>query len=201
MNTVVPQVFFLLIVLTYTQNVYASSGASAGTTPSLQEMLTKIADLRPVLVRLVSGFSYVAGFAFVVRSIYQLKEYGESRTMMSSHTAIVGPMTLMIIGGALIYLPTVIDDLTLTVFGSNNPISYPESGESNYDLMVKVIINIMYVVGGIAAVRGLMLLTRATSQQSQPGTFAQAIAHLVGGVLALNVYWFWVVIKTTLGFT
>jgi intracellular multiplication protein IcmC len=55
------------------------------------------------------------------------------------------------------------------------------------------------LVGTIAFIRGLVLLTHASGHGTQPGTFSKAISFIVAGILCINLYQFLQVIFTTFG--
>ena len=54
------------------------------------------------------------------------------------------------------------------------------------------------VVGIVAFIRGMIMLNKVGGQGAQPGTMGKALTHIVGGLLAINMWGFWEVIENTL---
>ena len=59
--------------------------------------------------------------------------------------------------------------------------------------------NITQFVGYVAFIRGWILLLRIGEQGSQPGAFAKAVTHIVGGLVAINIFGTVAVIQNTIG--
>ena len=85
-----------------------------------------------------------------------------------------------------------------TVFNYENPIAYP-GGKSQYTLLIQVCGNIIQIIGFIAFVRGWVLLARIGQQGSRPGELGKAIMHMIGGLLAANMFGTWKLITGFLG--
>ncbi len=154
---------------------------------SLDTMLTNLSETFPSLIRLVTATSYVIGIGLAWNAIYKLKQYGEMRTMMSANTDLRGPIVLIIVAVALLYLPSTLITMRTTAFGTENPLAYNFETGSPWDDFVAVIILFVQLVGLVAFIRGWLLLVRVGTQGAQPGTTTKAIVHIIGGIFAINV--------------
>lgn len=165
---------------------------------NVDEMLTNIQEQIPALTQFVTGFAYLAGFFFIFKAIYALKQYGDMRTMTSSNADLRGPITSAFVGAALAFSPTVISITLTTAFGDDSLMAYPDTS-TGWDQMGKTLVNIVYFVGGIAFIRGIMHLHKVGQGQAQQNTFSKGIIHIIGGIMALNITAVTNILFTTLG--
>ena len=83
------------------------SGCSKGIDyPNIEHMLLTVTDQFPNIYRLITALAYLMGIAFIFRGVYQLKVYGDLRTMMSVQTNFKATMMVFFAGTALLYAPT-----------------------------------------------------------------------------------------------
>jgi len=165
--------------------------------PSAQGMVANIATQVPAVMKLVTALAYVMGFYFIFYGLLKLKQYGESRTMMSSDHSLMGPMVLITIGAMLLYLPTTVQ-MGLTTFWSDpNPYAYVTQSDE-FGQFYKTVFLIIQLLGTIAFIRGLVILS-GLQGHAQPGTFGRGMTHIIGGVFCINLYQFVQVVMSTLG--
>jgi len=146
---------------------------------------------------LLTAFAYLAGIGFAFRAIFQLKQYGEARTMMSSNANMKGPLILLFTAGALIYLPSMLGVILQTFFAyGTDEIPAITSDGSDWSLFMQNMAYFLQVVGLIAFIRGWFLLA-STSGQASPGTTGKAITHIIGGVLLVNIMGVMTVLENT----
>lgn len=174
---------------------FADNGSSS---INVDQMLANIAEQVPYLMEFVSSLAYLIGFYLMFSAVYKLRAYGELRTMSSMQSDLRGPMITLAVGAALIFLPTAIDVGLTTVFGSDSIISY-EPDSSSWDQLAETLILIVQLVGAVAFVRGLIQFNRLGAGQAQPGMFGKALAHVIGGIIALNIVGATQIIFSTLG--
>lgn len=175
--------------------------AYAVTFPSLSQMLDNINTQLPYLWRLVTGFAYVAGFFFIFRGVYHLKQYGDPHSQTSGGKDLRPGIVSLIIGAALVYIPTAMDTGLISIFGTSSLMAYPTGNtiDPSFTELGQVIVAIIQFVGVVAFIRGLMQFHRLGSGQAQQGTFAKGLTHIIGGTLALNVVGTANVLASTLG--
>lgn len=182
--------FFCMILVS---NSVQALEINAGT------MIQNISQAIPNLMRLVTALSYVLGMSLVVKGVLELKQYGEQRTMMSSQHSLKGPIIFLVAGTILLYLPSSVW-VSLSTFWTNpNPYAYVQEGNDPWWQTIKAVLMIIELVGVIAFIRGVMILTQLAGHSGQPGTFARAMAHMVGGVFCINMYQFVQTVRATLG--
>jgi intracellular multiplication protein IcmC len=178
--------------------VFAQLGDMQVTSISAQEMLVNIAEQVPDLMRLVTALTYVMGFYFIFYGILKLKQYGESRTMMSHEHSLKGPLILLTIGAMLLYFPTTVQMGLSTFWSEPNPYGYLNDTDE-WSQFLSVCYLIIQFIGTVAFIRGLLILSHLSGQGGQPGSFGRGMTHIIGGVLCINIYQFVQVIMSTLG--
>lgn len=162
-------------------------------------IINNLATQIPYLMRLVTGIAYVMGLVFIIIGIMRLKYLGEMRTMMSHEHSIKTPLIYLMIGTALLYLPTTIDVALSSFWSQPNPYGYREN-KGQWDLFFQSVFLILQLVGTIAVIRGLLILTQLGSQGHQGGgAFGKGITHIVGGIFCINMYEFIKIIMNLLG--
>lgn len=171
------------------------------TIPNIASFLHNIAATTPMLNKMIFGAMYLTGFAFLFTGVYKLKHYGDIRTMMSSSAELKGPLLFLFVGALLVFYPQTVTISLNTIFNSNGSVmSYqPQNTAAIYNQMFQDIGMILRFVGVIAFFRGLVLLSRLSNHSSPPGTFGKSLTHIVGGILAVNVYGTWEILKSTIG--
>jgi intracellular multiplication protein IcmC len=189
-------VFFLILLFT--------SSAFADTTPDVTSMLANLQKSLPPLFKMATGAAYVMGVSFVFKGLYDLKIYGESRTMMSGNTNLKSPIFIIVAGVMCLFSPSAFNMVMQTTFGYTSILAYDQfptsSGESLSQNAI-IILQIIQVVGIYAFIRGWVLLARSASNQGAHGLFARGITHVVGGVFAINIVGTCNVIAATFGIT
>lgn len=160
------------------------------------DILTNIASSLAPVERMITGAAYIIGLAFVFKGIYSLKVYGEARTMMSSSASIKEPIVYMMVGAMLVYFPTALDIIMQSTFGYQNVLQYAPVNSSNQVLdtifgsssvVGRPLTMLIQVIGGVAFVRGWVLIARSASQGQPPGGTGKGLIHVFGGILAINI--------------
>ncbi len=176
-------------------------GCEGANNNNFQTMLQHLSNSYPDLWRLLTAFSYVMGFALALKALYNLKIYGEMRTMTSSQASMKTPLTYMLASTMLIFAPTAFSIVNYTFFGDDNPLSYTSGGVGGFtQSSIIAVIGVVQIIGLVAFVRGWLLVARAGEQGGQPGTVGKAMTHIIGGAFAINVVQVKDVIWNTFGF-
>lgn len=182
----------------YASSAYALTLSTSGAVDA-GTMLVNLSNEIPNLMRFVTALAYVLGFFFIYKGILALKEFGESRTMMSSQHSLSTPLLYLFVGSALIYLPSTIQTGLSTFWDTPDIYGYVSSGSDPWGELTNACFMVIQLIGVIAFIRGLIILTHLGGQGGQPGQFGRAMAHIVGGILCLNLYQFLQAIVSTLG--
>lgn len=177
---------FLVMFFLSCRSALAEDDSS--TNLNVEEMLLSLQQSLPELANLAIGGAYVMGIAFIFKGLYDMKMYGESRTMMSGHNSIKAPLFYMFIGAMCIYSPSAFHAVMLSTFGYSSVLSYEELNvsQSLSDSAI-VVLQIVQVIGIYAFFRGWILLARSSSGQGGHGLFGRGLIHVVGGIFAMNI--------------
>ncbi len=147
---------------------------------SMPDLVTMIGNLSLSFVSvqsLISGGGYLLGIAFVVSGLYKCtKITAHSREKMSV------PLAYMIGGVTLIFLPTSIDTLTVTLFGSTSALQYTEYNP--YDIYSSMTV-LIKTAGLLWFVRGSVLMIHAAEPGKQHGP--KGFAFVLAGIGAMNI--------------
>jgi len=199
-NHFVMQLIKLLGITFGISGIIFPGSAYAVSVPDVSTMLVNFSESLPSLMRLVTAFAYVAGFFFIMKGLMDLKQFGEQRSMMSHEHSISKPLLAMTVGALLLYLPASVQTGLSTFWTAPNPYGYLSSSSAgdNWADLTSAVFMVIQLVGTIAFIKGLIMLTHV-SGHGQPGTFTKAIAHIVAGVLCINLYQFLQTIFDTLG--
>lgn len=184
-----------------------TGGSVACWIASQVDVLSNIASTLQPVDRLISWAAYLIGLMFVVKAVYSLKSYGESRTMMSGNSNIKEPIIYFLVAGMLLYLPTGFQVLMNTTFGYANVLAYAPIDSNSQALNTlfgsdsvvgESLALVIQTIGLIAFVRGWVLIARSASQGQPPGGTGKGMVHVFGGILAMNIVGTLQIINNTL---
>lgn len=181
--------FFFLILLC-AESAYAK-------VPDAQTMIINLSKVMPKLTKLVTALSFVMGMGLVAKGIIGMKHIGEMRTMASRDHSLKGPLIYLFVGAALLYLPSTIQAGLSTFWANPAPYGYRTEVHGTWAELTKAVFSVIQLVGGIAFIRGLLMLSHL-GEHAQQGTFGKAMAHIIGGIFCINMYQFVQVITNTL---
>ena len=156
---------------------------------TLETMLVHASNQFPSLFRLVTASAYLIGIAFIFRGVYQLKVYGDLRTMMSVQTNFKATMMVFFAGAALLYSPTAFKSMLLSTFATTSvtdPMSYQSAKGVMSPIAVKALLRFLQLIGTISFIRGWVYLTH-TSNPNGKSSLGKAITHIIAGLLAINI--------------
>lgn len=156
----------------------------------LSAWVSNLATQVPPVIQLVVAISYVTGFGLLVSAIAKFKRCAQGISMMSANESVTGPFVRLTIGAALLYFPSFIKIGSETLFGEGSAIAYmsgPSGGSALFSGVLGSVVLIFRLIGYIAFIKGLLMLSRIGSQHSQPGHTSKAFAHILGGILAINI--------------
>jgi intracellular multiplication protein IcmC len=183
-------------------SAFSTSGFS---TLSLDTIMSSLLSVE----KLITGGAYLMGISFAIKALYSMKTLAEEKSkQMSSHGSYKEPVFYMLAAAMLIYFPTGLQLLLNTTFGEGTRIlAYAPISSSNATLnslfgesstFGAVIAVVVQVVGMIAFIRGWVLIARSASQGQPPGGTGKGIAHVFGGILAMNIVGTLQVVNNTL---
>lgn len=168
--------------------------------PDVATMLVNFAQTVPTLMMMVTSITYVMGMFLIFKGIMGLKQYGEQRTQMSSSHSLKEPLILMIIGTALLYLPSSVATGFNTFWTDGSPLAYIPPSTDQYSVIYQDAYMVIELIGTIAFIRGLLTLSHLGGQ-AQHDTVSKGLAFVISGILCINLYSFLQVLGATLGIT
>lgn len=168
--------------------------------PSVITIIENIAQAVPALQFFTTALAYVLGFWSVYSGLLQLKKLAEARTMGGGDAKMSGPLLYIFVGAALIYLPSSIRSGMSTFWANPNPYQYDTGATDAWSIFVSACFNIIQLIGVIAFIRGLIILSHLGSHGGgQQATAGRAIAHIVGGIFLIDMYDFLQAVFATFG--
>ncbi|MCD6039394.1 MAG: hypothetical protein K0S27_794 [Gammaproteobacteria bacterium] len=194
---------FFLMLLCYLGGAHCAYAIDfSNINPSNLNAATFIANLSksiPNLMQLVTAVSYVMGMFFVVNGLFHLKKYGEQRSQASSEAHLKGPIIYLLVGAALLYLPTTVRVGFSTFWTNPAPYQYETDQSGAWADLLKASFMIIQLIGTISFIRGLVLLTHlGGAAGQQQGTLGKALAHIIAGILCIDMYDFLQTVFNTL---
>jgi len=184
-----------------------ADGTVKGWISSNIDIINNIAKSMIPIQKLISAVAYILGIMFAIKALMTLKQFGESKSAMSGSThSIKEPLMYFLVAGMLLYFPTGLKIMNNTIFGPDySPLSYLSTQNPGGDFLFgsgsavgKSLSLIIQTLGGIAFVRGWVLIARASSQGQQPGGTGKGLMHVFGGILAMNIVLTLQIINNTL---
>lgn len=165
------------------------SGCSNVKFPRVEDMLVNVTNEFPSIYHLITATAYIMGIAFIFRGVYQLKVYGDLRTMMSVQTNFKATMMVFFSGAALLYAPTAFKSMLLSTFATTSitdPMSYHSAKGIWNPIAAQAVLRFIQLIGTISFIRGWVYLTHTSNPQGR-STFGKAVTHIIAGLLAINI--------------
>jgi hypothetical protein len=156
------------------------------------------------MVFMLSVLSILFGIFMVIRGLVKASKFGQDAK--SSVPAIVANLT---IGTILYTVGTSLNSIMTSVFGDSqiwgpnvvvSAIAYDFGANTQpFQSAVYAALTFFQLVGFIAFIRGWLIIRDAVEGAHGQKTVAQGMTHIIGGVLAVNIYRFLDVMDTTFG--
>lgn len=157
--------------------------------PIVENMLIRMTEQFPNIYRLITALAYLMGIAFIFRGVYQLKVYGDLRTMMSVQTNFKATMMVFFAGTALLYAPTAFKSMMLTTFATTDvtdPMGYGQVHNLSTLLASHAVLLFVQLIGTISFIKGWVSLTHVSNPNGR-SSMGKAVTHIVAGLLAINI--------------
>lgn len=184
----------------------------------LQAILNNLSRIIVPLTAMVLVISFAGGVYMIIHALTMLKKFG-NMSMQAQPGELSGPLMQLVVGAALIYLPSSTDALTASLFGSSNSL-FGSGGSINYSnlgygseilgylpsdsfaqqwaSMANTLVLYIQFVGLLSFVKGWFILSKSAGHGAQQDSFAKGITHILGGILAINFIAAVDVIKNTI---
>lgn len=150
-------------------------------------MFYNLSKSLPDVQKFFGGFSYIFGLIFCVTALFKFKEMYEEG---GGNSRFVVPSAYFLTGIGLLFLPSLINSFSTTLFGTqDNILAYSPSAQ--YDIYSSMVI-LIQTLGFIWFIRGCILLSHASQpqsgQQGNKGFGPKGLLFIIGGLFAINFY-------------
>ena len=141
-----------------------------------------------ILATIIQVISILLGLGLFVGALMQLRKFAESRTMMSHHITLWGPLSMMLAAILLLLLPYTVTTSLRAFFGDGQttPLAYQPAASLGIDVYIPVVLAFVRLIGVGAIVRACLLFSKAGSQSSN-GQLGKGLIYLFGGILCVHV--------------
>jgi hypothetical protein len=156
------------------------------------------------LEMLVMVMSYIAGIVMIIRGFALYKAFGQNINQATRPGEVAGPAVYIIIGVFLFYFPSIFKVGLYTLYGTTTPTDLVYKGSDtsrNWNNLYTLINRYCRLIGVISFFRGLLLISRAGEQGTQPGSITKGMIHLVAGIMIYNIGGTILVFQYTFGIT
>lgn len=130
---------------------------------------------------LIRGFAYVAGIVFFSLALFKFHKIAQSRGQGSGEKK-MAPIVYLLIGSALIFLPSAMSIVANTAFGYENITAYTNYNRFDIYSTMGLLIR---TAGLIWFVRGTILITQATHPGAKKEG-AKGLVFIFAGILSMN---------------
>jgi len=146
---------------------------------------------------------YVVGIGLVFSGINRLKKLGHRTAFMNVDSGVTGPLMLIVLGVALAAFPSFLSVLNQSVWNDTAikdvSVLALDQKDSSLEEQLKPLIFMIQLIGMVALLRGVLILSKSTGQGAQPGTISKGFVHIFGGFLAINILQTFSIVSKTFG--
>lgn len=171
-----------------------------------EQIIINISNSMGAVGNLVLGVAYMLGVVLIAAAFFKLRKLADYQRGMFQPQEALSPFVNLVIGAGLVWMPAMFSATSETLFGGVEASvlsvgsSAAQSGISPE--VIKALHNVLAVIGMIAFVRGMMIITSSASGHGgQQGGLAKGITHIVGGVMCYHIDKVYSVLLATLGIT
>lgn len=154
----------------------------------INSMLVTLGQSIPALNSMTIGFAYMVGIGFCVRSLMYLHALSDKKSSSSVRGGFLAPIAYLVMGSALLWLPTSFGAVEKTLFGVDSPLAYaPTTSQALQQLYATpsyVVAKLLQLSGVVWFVRGCILVAHSSDPGVQHGE--RGFYFIVGGALASN---------------
>jgi intracellular multiplication protein IcmC len=185
-------------------NPQSPASGNGGGNITLDGLMTNlIMNIKDPIVTLISVTAIIIGVYLIINGLVKASKYGTDPKTYSVHSILAN----LIAGTCLFVIGQSLSTMLSTIFGVDGVAGFGVINWSNlgtggstaqFQAAVYAALTFVQIIGMIAFVRGFLILKSAVEGSGQ-ATIAQGITHIVGGVLAINIYYFLLVMDTTFG--
>jgi intracellular multiplication protein IcmC len=174
----------------------AGTVASAGSSVPLDQMMNNfVKNIYAPAFNLLGALAFVIGVFFIVKGMMRGAKVGTDPRAASP--AII--ITYLVIGGILVSAAPMLTTMLSSLFGVGTVDSVSSADilawaktATGADMTaannaMRAVLAWVQIIGAIAFIRGFMVMKSAVEGSGQ-ATIAQGLTHIIGGVLAINIF-------------
>ena len=154
----------------------------------LSQMLSNLSKSLPSVQYLLGGISYLGGIGFFIAALFRFRDNVEKQG--ESDAKMIVPFAFLAMGSALLFLPSLMDALSTTLFGSSSSV-LEYAGYQPYSIYNSMTI-LIETIGVIWFVRGCFLIAHASDpeqgRQGSKGVGVKGLMFIVGGLFGINFH-------------
>ncbi len=185
----------LLLLFLVSQNANATD---------LQTALTNLSNVIVPMTAMLLVISFCAGIFMIMGAIMQMKKFG--MVSQTQHGELGGPLMKMLVGTVLIYLPTSTDTMMSSIFNTSaelfgtGRVNYQNLGvgstvlgyisadglSTQWAALANTLVLYIQFLGFLSFIKGWFIMSHSAGQGAQAGSFAKALTHIIGGIIAIN---------------
>ncbi len=186
-------------LLLLSENAYAAA--------DIQTIMNNVSRIIVPMTAMLLAISYAGGVYMIFSGVMMMKKMGNMSTAYQAQPGeLSGPMLKILIGSALIYLPSSTDTLTNSLFStgsslfSGSSIDYANLGQgasllgyssgsslsSQWASIANTLVLYIQFLGLLSFIKGLFIMAAAAAPGTQQGVVAKGLTHMIGGIIALN---------------
>lgn len=173
--------------------------------PDIQTIMSNISRIILPLTVMILAISYAGGVYMIISGLLMMKKLGNFATQQSQPGELSGPMVKVLVGAALIYLPSSSDIISNSLFqnGSslfNGGINYSNLGSGasllgytggdslnqQWSAIANTLVLYIQFLGLLSFIKGWFIISGTAGHSSQPGVLSKGITHIIGGIVAMN---------------
>lgn len=169
--------------------------------PDLVTMIQNVSRSLEAVQHFIGGLAYIIGLIFILIAFLKFKSLGEKMGASGgSGEKMFVPVAYLVVGAALLFLPSALQVMSNTAFGTTNILEYRRYDTNTLFGALSIIVR---TAGLIWFVRGCVLLAHASEPGVQHGP--KGLTFLIAGILAVNFemtvsYFNWIVDQVNLYF-
>lgn len=156
----------------------------------LSGMLSNLSKSLPSVQYLLGGASYILGIAFCIGALFRFKDNVEKGPGQESESQMIVPFAYLLTGSGLLYLPSLMDSFSTTLFGSNTSI-LQYAGYQPYDIYGSMTI-LIETIGIVWFIRGCVLLSHAShpeqGRSGSKGFGGKGLLFILAGLFCINFH-------------
>lgn len=149
--------------------------------PDIVTMLQNLVKSTGNLQHITTGFSYLLGILFIYTALSKWKKVSGSTPSSPSQVKMAVPLAYFLAGGAMLFLPTMVQVASNTFFGAGTVLSYASFNQVDIQSMIYSLIKL---AGVIWFVRGCVLIAHGSNPGFKHGF--KGWVFLFSGIFAMN---------------